>query len=59
MRIHAQNARAAADIEDNLIFEEMAVLVNGVPVRASANIIFLKAEQQIVSKSVDVRVVFT
>lgn len=52
-RIHAQNASAAADIEDDLVLEDMTVLVDGVTVRTGANIVFLKAVWQVVSKSVD------
>lgn len=56
LRIHAQDASAAADIEDNLVFEDMTVLVDGVTVRTSANIIFLKTEEQVISKTVDAAV---
>lgn len=54
LRIHAQNASAAADIEDNLVLEEMAVLVDGVAIRTGANIVFLKAGRQVVSNFVNV-----
>lgn len=40
--IHAQNTGTTADIEDDLVLEDVAVLVNGVAVRAGANIVFLK-----------------
>jgi hypothetical protein len=39
--IHAQNTGSTADIEDNLVLEDVAVLVDRVAVRAGANIIFL------------------
>ena len=39
--IHAQNTSATANIENNLVLEEVAVLVNGVAVGTRANVVFL------------------
>lgn len=39
---HGQDAGTTADIEDDLVLEEVAVLVDGIAVAASAHIIFLK-----------------
>jgi len=36
---HGQNAGSAADIEDNLVLEQVTVLVNGVAVAASAHVV--------------------
>jgi hypothetical protein len=43
--IHAQNTSSTADIEDNLVLEDVAVLVDGVAVRACAHIIFLEGRK--------------
>jgi hypothetical protein len=39
--IHAENTRSAADIENNLILEDVAVLVDRIAVRASSDVVFL------------------
>lgn len=43
--IHAQNTSSTADIEDDLVLEDVAVLVDGVAVRACAHIIFLEGRK--------------
>lgn len=43
--IHAQNTSSTADIEDDLVLEDVAVLVDGVAVGACAHIIFLEGRE--------------
>lgn len=43
--IHAQNTSSTADIEDDLVLEDVAVLVDGVAVGACAHIIFLEGRK--------------
>ena len=40
-RVHGKDAGTAANIEDNLVLEEVGVLVNGVAVASCADFIFL------------------
>lgn len=42
--LHAEDTGTAANIQDNLVLEEVAVLVDGVAVRAGTDIVFLYAE---------------
>lgn len=37
---HGQYARATADVQDNLIFEKILVVVDKIPVRVCANFVF-------------------
>lgn len=39
---HAKDGCTASDVQDNLVLEEMAILVDGVPVRPRANLVFLR-----------------
>ena len=39
--VHAQDAGATAHVENDLIFEDVLVVDDGIPVRASADFIFL------------------
>jgi hypothetical protein len=39
--IHAQDTGSTADIQDNFVLEDVAVLVDRVTVRASTDIVFL------------------
>ena len=41
LHVHAENTGSAPDIENNLILENVAVLVDRVTVRSRANVIFL------------------
>ena len=42
---HAQDGGAAADIKDDLVLEEVAVLVDGVAVALGAHFVFLHARE--------------
>lgn len=39
--VHAENTGTAADIEDDLVLEDVAVLVDGITVGSCTDIIFL------------------
>jgi hypothetical protein len=39
--VHAQDTSSTADVKDNLVLEDVAVLIDRVAVRAGADIIFL------------------
>ena len=40
-RIHAEDTGSAADVEDDLVLENVAVLVDGIAVRPGTDIVFL------------------
>jgi hypothetical protein len=40
---HAENAGTAADIKDNLVLEDVLILVDGITIRPSTDIVFLHA----------------
>ena len=42
---HAQDGGAAADIEDDLVLEEVAVLVDGVAVALGPDLVFLQGRR--------------
>lgn len=42
--LHAEDTGTAANIQDNLVLENVAVLVDGVAVGAGADIVFLHEE---------------
>jgi hypothetical protein len=43
VNIHAENTGTATDIEDDLVLEDVAVLVDGITVGSCTDIIFLRA----------------
>jgi hypothetical protein len=42
LNVHAENTSTAAHIEDNLVLEDVAVLIDGITVGSSTDIIFLQ-----------------
>lgn len=43
--VHAENASSTSYIEDDLILEDMAILVDSIAIRSCANIIFLQCRK--------------
>lgn len=50
--IHAENTCSTTDVENNLVLEDMAVLVDGIAVRPGPDIIFLMREKKSVLYSI-------
>jgi hypothetical protein len=44
---HAQDAGAASDVKDDLVLKKMLILVNGITVGSSTDVIFLKTIRKI------------